>query len=85
MLPIPHLSVQHAGAARSARQLALQQRVPPLAERVLLSRQARRRALQRLPLRAEGVDLVYRGTSLIRKRVSLGPYGRTMPRGLWQS
>ena len=24
----------------------------------------------------------YRGTSLIRKRTSVGPYGRTMPRGL---
>ena len=27
----------------------------------------------------------YRGTSLMRKRTPLGPYSRTMPRGLWWS
>ena len=27
----------------------------------------------------------YRGTSLIRNRVPLGPYSRTMPRLLWWS
>jgi len=27
----------------------------------------------------------YRGTSLIRKRIPLGPYSRTMPRALWGS
>ena len=28
---------------------------------------------------------VYRGTSLIRKRISFGPYRRTMPRALRES
>ena len=33
---------------------------------------------------ASGVVL-YRGTSLTRKRAPLGPYSRTMPRALWRS
>ena len=32
---------------------------------------------------ASGFDLIYRGTSLIRKRLTLGPYSRTMARVLW--
>jgi len=38
------------------------------------------------PSAAESVSWnVYRGTSLIRKLTPLGPYSRTMPRGLWWS
>ena len=32
-----------------------------------------------------GVSLHYRGTSLIRKRLPLGPYSSPMPRALWCS
>jgi hypothetical protein len=31
------------------------------------------------------IETSYRSTSLIRKRTPLGPYSRTMPRGLWWS
>ena len=33
----------------------------------------------------DGFDPAYRGTSLIRNRAPLGPYGRNMPRALWWS
>ena len=35
------------------------------------------------PLDLICVFRVYRGTLLIRKRLPLGPYSRTMPRALW--
>ena len=31
------------------------------------------------------IAISYRGTSLIRNRAPLGPYGRTTPRALWGS
>ena len=35
------------------------------------------------PFRGDTLARGYRGTSLIRNRVPLGPYSRTMPRALW--
>ena len=31
------------------------------------------------------MEMAYRGTSLMRKHLPLGPYSRTMPRALWWS
>ena len=43
------------------------------------------RSCSRRSLRRAKRVMVYRGTSLIRKRLSLGPYSRPMPRALWWS
>ena len=39
--------------------------------------------LERCPTPTTPAAAAYRGTSLIRKRHPLGPYGRPMPRALW--
>ena len=48
-------------------------------------KKTRRTPLERTEARAEVRAAPYMGTSLIRNRLPLGPYSRTLPRALWGS